>query len=140
VNKQNLPEFKVLKAKIKPKCFIADIKTWFYDTNSEDEALYLCAILNSDVINELIKPIQTKGSFGERDIHRRPLMIPIPQFNKNDEKHLRLAELSKICHEKVSKIQFKSKSIGKRREEARKAVKEELKEINEIINDILQKV
>ncbi len=136
VDKQNLPEFRVLKAKIKPKGFIADIKTWFYETNSEDEAHYLCVILNSDVINELIKPIQTKGSFGERDIHRRPLMFPIPQFDENDEKHLRLAELSKICHEKISKIQFKSKSIGKRREEARKAVKEELKEINEIINEL----
>ncbi len=138
LDKQSLQGFKVQKAEIKPVGFIADAKTYFYETDHEDEVYYLCAILNSAIINEEIKPLQTKGLFGERDIHRRPFMLPIPRFDPGNPTHLKLAELSKICHEKVAKVKFTRKSVAGLRKQAREAIKEELKEIDTIVSQILK--
>jgi hypothetical protein len=137
VDKQNLPPFKVNVFFIQPRGFVAYETTMFYETNDEMEAHYLCVILNSDIINEEIKPYQTKGLFGERDIVRRPFMLPIPKFNPTDQIHKRLAELSKICHEKASKIKLTKKSVAGRRKEVREALKSEIAEINELVSKLL---
>lgn len=68
------------------KAFIVDTKTWCYDTDDEMEAYYLCSILNSKIVDDWIKPLQNKGQWGERDIHRRPLMLPIPSFQHTDRR------------------------------------------------------
>jgi len=137
IDKQNLEPFTILKTTINPVNFVADIKTHFYETDDELEAHYLCAILNSNIVNDAIKPLQTKGLYGERDIGRRPFMLPIPKFNRNNPAHLRLAQLSKICHAKVAKVKFTKKRVGDRRKEAREAIKEELKEIDELVSKLL---
>jgi len=137
IDKQSLQSFKVLEAEIKPKSFVADAKTYFYETDNENEAHYLCATLNSTIVNEGIKPLQTKGLFGERDIHRRPFMLPIPKFDPSNPLHLKLAELSKICHAKIAKTKFTKKSVAGRRKEAKEAIKDELKEIDNLVSKLL---
>jgi hypothetical protein len=137
VDRQKLPSFHIDGFEIIPKGFVADEKTMFYETNNEVEAHYLCAVLNSDVINELIKPLQTKGLYGERDIVRRPFMLSIPSFNSHSPLQKRLAELSKICRDKVAKVTFTKKSVAGRRKEAREVVKKELEEINELVSQLL---
>jgi len=37
---------------------------YFYDTDNAEEAYYLVAVLNSSILDELIKPMQSKGAFG----------------------------------------------------------------------------
>jgi len=139
IDKYALSEISVGNAKIKPCNFIAEKKTMFYETNNEFEAHYICSILNADYVNETIKPLQTKGLFGERDIVRRPFMLPIPKFNPNNFVHLRLAELSKICHKKVAeaKVKFTGKSTANLRKQAREAVKDELRKIDELVSNLL---
>jgi SAM-dependent methyltransferase len=139
VDRKALPDFEILKAKITPKGFIAESKTYFYETDDEAEAHYLCAVLNSDVVNERIKPLQTRGLYGERDIHRRPFILPIPRFYAENQAHLRLAELSRICHEKiaVAKTMFTGKSAAGLRKQAKETIEVELKEINELVSSIL---
>jgi SAM-dependent methyltransferase len=138
VDKQNLPLFQINRFFIiMPKGFIADETIMFYETNDEMEAHYLCAMLNSDLINEAIKPYQAKGLFGERHIVRRPFMLPIPKFDSNNPVHRRLAELSKICHEKASRIKLTKKGVAGRRKEVREAVKEEIAEINKLVSQLL---
>jgi hypothetical protein len=137
IDRHSLPSFHVLRATIQPKGFVADAKTYFYETNNENEAYYLCAVLNSNIVNDAIKPLQTKGLFGERDIHRRPFMFPIPQFDRNNPSHFRLVELSKKCHAKISSARFTKKSTAGRREEAREVIKEELREIDELVVHLL---
>jgi len=77
---------------------------YFYDTDNENEAYYLSAVLNSSIIDEFIKPMQTKGEYGERDIGKRPLEFPIPRYDPSDEVHKRLAELSKKASEIAQNI------------------------------------
>jgi len=96
IDKQHLGLFTILRASIKPINYIADKDTRLYETDNELEAHYLCAILNSNIVNDAIKPLQTRGLFGERHIHRRPFMLPVPKFDKNNHLHIKLAELM-VC-------------------------------------------
>jgi len=137
IDKQKLPNISVGGVQIVPKGFIAEWKTMFYETNDEDEAYYLAAVLNSDIVNETIKPLQTKGLFGERDIVRRPLMLPIPKFDPKNPIHLKLAELGKRCSEKAAKLTL-SGSVANMRENVREYLRKELEEINALVSKILK--
>jgi len=120
---------------LKTQGFIADAKTYVFQTDNEDEAYYLSAVLNSEYVNNAIKPYQSRGTWGARDIHRRPFeVVPIPKFDTKDKKHSKLASLSKQCHVKVngSKQGYKKKSIGRMRLDCRQVLENELKQIDEL--------
>lgn len=121
---------------------VTDAKSYLFDCENEEESNYIVSILNSKLIDEIIKPMQSKGQFGERDIHKKPLEIAIPKFDPQNKMHRRLIELGKICTEKTKKelpkLTAKYKSIGKIRGIIRKILKEELAEIDELVEKILQ--
>lgn len=137
MNKQKLPPLEIGSRTKTPIGFVTESQNYSYETNNEDEAQYLCAILNSNALNNAIKPYQTRGTFGPRHIHRRPFMFPIPRFDKNNPNHMRLAELSKICHAKVSSLHLKELKPASARKTAAKIVEEELGEINNIVKKII---
>jgi len=137
IEKQVLPDFPLLRAKISPKGFISEQSTFFYETNDEMEAHYVCAILNSNIINDSIKPLQPRGLFGERAVTRRPFMFSIPQFNKNNSAHIELAGLSKLCHNKLAAKQFAKGSVASLRREARGVIEGEIKRIDELASELL---
>jgi hypothetical protein len=120
--------------------FIADAKTYYYYPKNLEEGDYLCAMLNSDIVNKLIKAYQPEGLYGERDIHRRPFEVcPIPDFNQEDHEHMRLVELGKECRQLM---EGKSSQINGRLGMVRLMVKSllaaQLSEINKIVIDIFQ--
>jgi hypothetical protein len=135
VDRASVPHFEVEGQKVKPAGFIIDVKTWFFETDNETEAHYLCAIFNSKTINELIKPLQPKGLFGARAIHRRPLLFPIPEFGENDNLHIELAEISKVCHEKIKFMRFSRKNNI--RGKVRKGIQGEIEAINQVVAKLL---
>lgn len=133
-------EIEVNGGKLSLQGFVADYKTFYYETGNEEEGRYLVSVLNSSIIDKLIKPMQTKGLFGERDICKKVLELPIPKYNPNDTHHKRLTELSKQCSEKVKQILptlTYYKSIGKIRGEIRKGLAKELQEIDKLVEQIL---
>jgi SAM-dependent methyltransferase len=89
-----LPAFSVGSQRIVPRGFLADAKTYIYRTESKDEAMYLVGILNSKVLNDTIKLTQSRGTFGPRDIHKRPLDLAIPRYDDGKAVHKRIAELT----------------------------------------------
>jgi len=137
VDRQNLSPLKVGNVVIGSRGFVVEATTMFYETGDEMEAHYLCAILNSDVVNEAIKPYQARGLFGARHIIRRPFMLPIQRFDPNNPVQRRLAELSKIYHGKASRIRLTKKSVAARRKEVRDALKAEIDEINKLVSQLL---
>lgn len=137
IDRNYLPVFKVNNSYINPRNFVAESETYFYETNNEEEAYYLSSILNSDIINETIKPYQPRGLFGARHIHRRPFMFPIPNFDKNNALHIKLAELGKKAHQKVAIISYKKQNSGRRRKEAKEKVTPYLEEINKIVTNLI---
>jgi hypothetical protein len=62
-----------------------------------DEAHYLCAALNSDLVNFVAKSSSVKGgkSFGSANLME---YVRIPRFDPTSPLHLRLAELSRQAH------------------------------------------
>jgi len=131
IDRENLEIFDIRIKDIIPQSFIADTKTMYFETNSKEEAYYLSAIINSNIIDVLIKPLQTRGHFDERDILRRPFEFPIPKFNPNDERHKKLAELGEKCHEEVKKIRM----VG--RKEIKEKLKNYMNEIDKLVKEIL---
>ena len=118
--------------------FVTEWTSYFFQTKNETEAHYLCAFLNSNYVDQAIKPYQTRGTWGERDISRTPFeVVAIPRFNPEDERHQKLAELSEECHQKVAELSLKGKSIGFLRNRVREHLKEKLAEIDELVKDVL---
>ncbi|MBI2858286.1 MAG: N-6 DNA methylase [Chloroflexi bacterium] len=130
---------KLSKAGLTFKGFAADADTYYYQTKDPNEAHYLCAFLNAAYVDQAIKPHQTKGQWGERDIHRRPFeYVPIPKFDCKDGQHQKLAELSKNCHQTVKGMKLEGNSIGHLRGKVRKALSQELSEIDDLVQGILK--
>jgi methylase of polypeptide subunit release factors len=137
VDRQSLPEFQILQATLRPRGYVVDSKSFYYETNDENEAHFICSILNSNVLNEAIKPLQPRGLFGEREIQRRPFMFPIPKFNEKDPRHLELARISKQCHDMLKSKRFTRKSAAGVRSEARKIVAKEIERIDKLVSEVL---
>lgn len=70
--------------------------TAFFPSNNEQEAHYLCAILNSKPVRELIKSFSSAGrGFGTPSVMNH---VGIPKFDPENELHQKLAQLSKTLH------------------------------------------
>ncbi len=62
----------------------------FYDTNNLNEAYYLSAILNSNLMTSQIKILKSS-----RHIFKLPFEIPIKKFDKNSPSHQKLSALGR---------------------------------------------
>ena len=114
--------------------FIADVKTWIFESNSLSELNYLCSILNSNTLNKLIKPLQPHGLGGPRAINRTPLEFPIPRFDRSNNLHQEMSQFSKIAHDEVKKLNLSSLS------NQRKFVRIELKDTLNIIDGLVDEL
>jgi methylase of polypeptide subunit release factors len=115
--------------------FIAESVTYHYVTETENEALYLVGILNSAIVNEIIKPYQPQGLMGERHIHRRPFeYCPIPLFDPANETHQQIAVLARQAREELLPIVRKMTApVATARAEARRLVAGKLDQINKLV-------
>jgi len=116
---------------VKITSFIVDTTTYAFETDKENEAYYLSAVLNSNKIDESIKPMQTAGLGGERHIHRRPFEFLIPKFNPKNKNHTKLSELSKECHNVVSTLTIKG------RRKVKESLGNYIKEIDKLVEKIM---
>ena len=64
IDTENVKPMKIGEAEIKINGFIADYKTYWFATNDKQEAYYLTAILNSNVLDKKIKPHQSRENWG----------------------------------------------------------------------------
>ncbi|HEX5425408.1 MAG TPA: N-6 DNA methylase, partial [Candidatus Acidoferrales bacterium] len=76
-----------------PLRLIVEHKVYWAVVEDEHEADYLAAFLNSEAANEAIKPFQSTGLWGERDIEKKLLDLPIPMYDESAPRHKTLAEL-----------------------------------------------
>jgi N-6 DNA methylase len=122
---------------------IADAKVYRFETGSVEEAYYFAAVLNSGLLDKLVKPMQSRGQWGERDFHKKPLEFPIPKFNPGNPKHRSLSEIGRACEEKASgtipELAAKYSSVGKIRSMIREALRSELMRIDVLVQEIFKK-
>ena len=122
--------------------FLADHVTYCLETNEENEAYYLASILNAPKIDQLIKPLQARGLWGARHIHKKVLELPIPRFKSGNPQHLLLAQMGQDCARKVQDWLARSgpgkvTSIGRLRSLVRAMLKDELAQIDALVQQIL---
>jgi hypothetical protein len=132
--------------KLTLKAFVADYKLFFFETEDENEASFLSAVLNSPTIDRLIKPMQSQGLWGPRDICMKVWELPIPVYSEQKSAHRELAEIGIACAKRVEKIipELNTKDvtpgkIGRLRSQVRERLSDELKEIDGIVKKIMGK-
>ena len=122
--------------------FVADTKTYYFNADSYENACYLVSILNAPAVDRAIKPTQSRGLWGARDVHKKVLDLPIPNFDAEKKEHVRLAEIGAACAKRVKKWiasggPGKVTSIGVLRQRVRDVLKAELAEIDSILKPML---
>jgi len=86
------------------KTLIPTDTTAFFNTNDEDEAHYLCAIINSKPIRDFIKSFSSAGrGFGAPSVMK---YVGIPKFDPQNSLHQKLSKMSKILHELKAKGEY----------------------------------
>jgi len=102
------------KHTFKTNGFIADHETHYYYPESEEEGDYLCAMLNSSVVNQRVQSHRKEYLKDENSIHRLPFeLCSIPRFDPHDPEHLKLAEISKECRGLAKKRTEKTKGTSR---------------------------
>jgi hypothetical protein len=143
VIRQGLRTVKIGGQSLRLKGVIADAKVYRFETMDADEAYYLAAILNSGLLDKLVKPMQSRGQWGERDLGKKPLEFPIPKFVSTNPKHRALAEIGRACEAKASalipELGAKYTSVGKMRGTVRDALQPELRRVDELLQSIFKK-
>ena len=82
------------------KVAVSTDTTSFFPVENENEAHYLCGILNSKLVDEFIRSFSSAGrGFGAPSVMEH---LAIPKFNGNNRIHTKIGELSKKAHALVA--------------------------------------
>lgn len=121
--------------------FLVDHKLYWLPCTSPDEAHFLVAILNSRSVNEAIKPFQSMGLLGERDIHKKVLDLPIPEYDSRIALHTSLVEWGKTLREKAMGLIGSGPlpaTLAKQRALIRESFQEDFQELDKLVSKLLE--
>ena len=72
---------------------VVDYKLFWVACKNTDEANFLLAVINSNALQEAVRPLMSKGQFGARDLQKHLWKLPIPEFDPAEELHASIAEV-----------------------------------------------
>lgn len=106
------------------------------------EAQFVAAVLNSASVNRAIKPFQSTGLLGERDIEKKLLDVSLPLFNSENPIHKAISDLGSEAHRQAAALtrdpNFPSdSSLARQRAFVRTALSETLAEIDGLVRKLL---
>jgi len=104
-----------------------------------DEARYLVAVLNSDALLQLVRPLQARGEHNPRHFDKYVFKVPIPLYSPNEPSHRRLAELAERAEDVAAAVQLPAVSFQAQRRRIRETLDLDgvAKEINERVQRLL---
>jgi len=123
--------------------FVDESMLYFYDTDVSEEAYYLAAILNSGSLDGELKPLQSKGNFGPRHIHKKIWALAIPAYDQRTELHKQVASLGAECSNLAKGIleslphALRGGSLGRLRSLLRQRLHSQIAEIDSLVSGIL---
>ncbi len=122
---------------------LADHKTYVMFVGGEDEARYLECYLNCGYINHAIKQFQSRGLFGPRDVHKKILELPWPEFDGNRPSHRRLIDLGRNIAQAVQgilgtqqELELDPRTLGRLRSSIRREIKHLMDQIDALVESI----
>ena len=89
---------------------VIDYTLYWIETASSEEANWLMAVLNSDVLRDKLRPLMPKGQFGDRDIEKHPWRLPIPLFDPSDALHREIAAAAAATARAVADVLHESRA------------------------------
>jgi SAM-dependent methyltransferase len=104
---------------------IIEHKLYWTRPSTEDEAHYLCAILNSETARSRAERYQSRGQFGARDFDKVVFNLPIPVFDAAKTLHRELAEAGAQAEVVAASVELKE---GEKFQRARKRIRDALTE------------
>jgi hypothetical protein len=104
---------------------VIEHKLYWSKPASENEAYYLCAILNSETARSQAERYQSRGQFGARDFDKVMFNLPIPLFKATEALHRELAEAGAQAEVVAASVELKE---GEKFQRARKRVRDALAE------------
>jgi type I restriction-modification system DNA methylase subunit len=122
--------------------FVVEHKLYWGAFADASEAHYVVAVLNSETANEVIKPFQSTGLMGERDIEKKLLDLPIPTFDSDKPTHRKLSALGekarRMALDALMSGDFPAdSSTARQRAFMRTVVNAELREIDTLVATLL---
>ncbi len=83
---------------------VIDHKLYWAACTSLEEARYLEAVFNSETLTERVRPLQSRGLFGPRDVDKYVFQLPIPLYDRDQPTHRRLAAAAAIAEEVAGSV------------------------------------
>jgi len=77
-----------------PRVYVPDHKLYFADFDQPEPAYYLCGLLHSEIVKEMIEAHNVATNMGDIFKH-----VSLPEFNASDAAHLALANLVMRAHQ-----------------------------------------
>ncbi|MFD9925303.1 N-6 DNA methylase [[Kitasatospora] papulosa] len=118
---------------------IIDQALYWSALTSRQEGNYLCAIINTPALTELLRPLMSYGK-DERHIDTAIWQLPIPLFDATNSKHVRLAELGVLEADYVSRLPLdETKNFVTLRRQIRASllVSPNAEELDELVRELL---
>jgi hypothetical protein len=120
---------------------VIDHKLYWAATSGVDEARYLTAILNSDVLTQLVRPLQARGEHNPRDFDKYIFRLPIPLYDEDSVDHRELVVLAERAEQVAQAIELPAGiAFQPLRRRIRAAVAEDgvAEKINDLANALLR--
>jgi len=70
---------------------IIDYTAYYYNTNSKEEAYFICGILNSKYLYNILVKL---GILSERHINKSPFELPIRKYDPGNPMHKKVSNIS----------------------------------------------
>jgi hypothetical protein len=121
---------------------VVEHKLYWAAFKNTAEAHFVTAVLNSASVNDAIKPFQSTGLLGERDIEKKLLDLPIPLFDAKIAAHRKLAELGLEAHRQAQVLVKDHNfpmdtSLARQRAYIRTALEDTLGKIDALVKSLL---
>jgi hypothetical protein len=103
---------------------VVENKLYWATAANLDEARYLTAVLNAQILTALVRPYQSVGAFGPRDFDKYVWYVPVPEFGPKDSDHQHLVRLAEQAERIAAAVDI-APTVGFQR--ARRVLREALK-------------
>ena len=130
----------VTAALLESSTAVIEHKLYWGTVASREEGMYLCAILNTPALTEIVRPLMSYGK-DERDIDKAVWQLPIPEFDSNEPVHRRLSELGAVEAERVAALDLdESKYFVKLRQVVRSILADspDAEELDQLVRLLLE--
>jgi len=105
-------------ARVEDPRAVIDHKLYWAPVSGLAEARYLTAVLNSHVVLDRVRPLQSQGLFGPRDFDKYVFYARVPLFNRESPRHLELVRLAAHAEQVAATVDLGSSGARRRIEAA----------------------